>query len=438
LKINSTFYNGGLDPETRKKVEEGLLNNDYKCVVSTNALGMGIDKPDIRFIIHTQIPVFPIHYYQEIGRAGRDEKPSYVILFYNKKEDLALPQSFIEGGRPPLKKYYEVINALKTERLGRNGIIKTTNTKQTQINVILSDLMEQGIVNQVVEGKRKYYEYKYNAPELSTDSFESLRKGKQSDFAKMIEYVDSSECRMKFLCDFLGDDFSSKCNVCDNDRGRFLKVSTTEDWKNKLTEFRESYFPVLKVESKKSNIVNGIAASYYGVSNVGQALSRCKYQNGGDFPDWLLKLTLKAFRKHYGKEKFDLILYIPPTESGDLVKNFAQKLAKALKLPISDGLVKTRETDAQKIFQTGLLKIDNVNNEPTPPKLSTKSSLDNSKIMELLKASPLTSKEIISKLQMDWSSRKMTSHLKSLKEIEVLKSKPLKFQIKNQKIKTLF
>jgi ATP-dependent DNA helicase RecQ len=108
--------------------------------------------------------------------------------------------------------------------------------------------------------------------------------------------------------------------------------------------------------------VDGIAASYYGVSNIGQALHSSKYQNGGDFPDWLLKLTLKAFRKHYGKEKFDLVLYIPPTQSGDLVKNFAQKIARILKFPISDGLQKTRVTDSQKIFQTGLLKIDNVKN----------------------------------------------------------------------------
>src|SRR6185437_4861037 len=85
LKVSSTAYNAGLDADSRISIENGLMANKWKCVISTNALGMGIDKPDIRFIIHTQIPQSPIHYYQEIGRAGRDGQPSYIILFYNPK-----------------------------------------------------------------------------------------------------------------------------------------------------------------------------------------------------------------------------------------------------------------------------------------------------------------------------------------------------------------
>lgn len=54
--VNTTDYNAGFDAETRKSIENGLMKNQWKCVVSTNALGMGIDKPDIRFIIHIQMP----------------------------------------------------------------------------------------------------------------------------------------------------------------------------------------------------------------------------------------------------------------------------------------------------------------------------------------------------------------------------------------------
>ncbi len=64
LKIPSIGYNAGLDSASRIAIENGLMNNQWKCVISTNALGMGIDKPDIRYIIHTQIPQSPVHYYQ--------------------------------------------------------------------------------------------------------------------------------------------------------------------------------------------------------------------------------------------------------------------------------------------------------------------------------------------------------------------------------------
>jgi ATP-dependent DNA helicase RecQ len=134
----------------------------------------------------------------------------------------------------------------------------------------------------------------------------------------------------------------------------------TAAWRQKLQDFRETYFPILEVENKTTKLVNGVAASYYGVSNVGQALHRCKYQNGGSFPDWILRLTLKAFHRHFGKEKFDLVMYVPPTESGDLVKKFAEKIAQALGITLSHRLKKTRVTRAQKNFQTGLLKSDNL------------------------------------------------------------------------------
>jgi ATP-dependent DNA helicase RecQ len=360
LKINAVHYNSGIDTETKKEIEQGLMNNEYKCVVSTNALGMGIDKPDIRFVIHTQSPVSPIHYYQEIGRAGRDGNPSYIILFYNPNEDRTLPLSFIEGARPETKKYQCVIDAVKSERLGLHGIVRATNVKQNQVNVIVADLIAQGIVIEVFDGKSKKYEYKFNAPTLDIGSFENLRNTKLKEFDEMLSYVTTHNCRMKFLCDFLGDNLSSNCGVCDNCRKKNIQVDVTQEWKNKLVDFRETYFPILEVESKNTNLVNGVAASYYGVSNVGQALRRSKYENGGDFPDWLLRLTLKAFYKYFGKEKFDIVLYVPPTESGNLVKNFSEKIATSLNINISHTLKKSRVTQSQKIFQTSLLKTDNL------------------------------------------------------------------------------
>jgi ATP-dependent DNA helicase RecQ len=359
LNISSVAYNSGLDAGSRIDIENGFMENRWKCIVSTNALGMGIDKPDIRFVIHTQIPQSPVHYYQEIGRAGRDGKPSYIILFYNP-EDRDLPESFIEGGRPSMAKYARVIHAVKSDLLGLHELITRVNMKQTQLRVILADLMEQGIVREVVYDRKKKYEYIFGSPPLDTRAFDELREAKMQDLEKMIEYAETTGSRMKFLCDYLGDDSGHSFTNCDNTGEKKVKVIVTPEWIKKLNDFQDSYFPVLEVETLSSNLVDGVAASYYGLSNVGNAIHRSKYENGGDFPDFLITMTLRAFRKKFGDEHFDMILYVPPTASGNLVMNFAEKISRILQIPLSHNLVKIRDTQEQKMFVSAISKKDNI------------------------------------------------------------------------------
>lgn len=365
--ISTIEYHAGYDVETRMDIEKGLMQNRWKCVVSTNALGMGIDKPDIRFVIHTQIPQSPIHYYQEIGRAGRDGKSTTIILFYNHAiknddgmaEDYRLPRAFIDGGRPRIEIYNRVIEKLKKQPLGEREIIQAANLKQNQVRIIKADLIEQGIIKEVLYGKSKKYEYQYNAPELDTTRFEELRIAKIKELESMVEYVYTTMPRMQYLCSFLDNDEGIFTN-CDNTNLQKLKSTPSNEYAAKLNEFRETFFPTLEVESSKTALKNGFAASYYGVSAVGSALHRCKYENGGDFPDFLLRLTLKCFYKNFKVKDFDLVLFVPPTHSGKLVENFATKFAKSLHLPISCRLSKTRETHEQKTFQNGYNKRDNV------------------------------------------------------------------------------
>lgn len=211
-EIDCIGYNAGLDGEQRKEIEQGLMENRWKYIISTNALGMGIDKPDIRFVIHTQIPASPIHYYQEIGRAGRDGKPTVAILFYNSskdangvQEDYKLPKVFIESARPTTNTYLKVISLLQEEPLGLYDLMRKTNLKQTPLMVIKADLIEQDIIKEVIYNGCKKYEYQFGANPLDTTIFEEVRSAKLKDLDSMVDYVFTQKPRMKYLCDFLGD-----------------------------------------------------------------------------------------------------------------------------------------------------------------------------------------------------------------------------------------
>jgi ATP-dependent DNA helicase RecQ len=263
LGISTTEYNAGIDSDLRKEIEKGLMSNKWKAVVSTNALGMGIDKPDIRFIIHTQIPASPIHYYQEIGRAGRDGKPTKLILFYNStkdkngiEEDVKLPKAFIDSGRPSIDNYNKVINALKQEQLGVRQIITATNLKSTQVKIIKADLIEQGIIKEVLFEKSKKYEYQFNAPKLNTKTFDELRALKLTELSSMIEYVNTEKSRMKFLCDYLGDTTHNHYYNCDNTTIEPLISNPQHSTIKKIQDFRESYFPTLFTAPKTSKTIN--------------------------------------------------------------------------------------------------------------------------------------------------------------------------------------
>lgn len=425
LGISSIDYNAGLNADQRVEIERGLMENRWKVIVSTNALGMGMDKPDIRFIIHTQIPQSTIHYYQEIGRAGRDGEKTKVVLLYNNnidesgiEEDLKLPLSFIENARPKISEYNKVIHAIKESPLRESDIMRETNLRQQQVRVIKADLLDQRIARETKDNRTTYLEYRFGAPEVNEEPFRILREHKKGELDSIKDYIYNSGSRMKLLCSYLGDEHIEKVENCDNTNLSSLNYSLSNNIEDQLNTFWDNFFPVLTMAPKtsmnsgeyillspfwkqfelrikqssvgtandpnkfisliheeqrdkfekyvvakhlsKPKITDVITSSYYSYPKVGLAIRKSKYQHGGDFPDFLIERMHRAYNKHLEGLDIDIILFVPPTESGLLVENLAKKLGATLGLPVLNIIQKIKNTKPQKMFENRYLKLDNV------------------------------------------------------------------------------
>lgn len=110
-KIKSGYYHGGMNSSERTKIQDQWMNGSMRVVVATNAFGMGIDKGNVRFVIHLDLPESLEAYYQEAGRAGRDEKKAYAVLLYNESDKAEMEQR-AKTSFPDVKKIRTVYQAL--------------------------------------------------------------------------------------------------------------------------------------------------------------------------------------------------------------------------------------------------------------------------------------------------------------------------------------
>jgi len=217
-------YHGRMKASERKQNQDAFMNDALKAIVATNAFGMGIDKPDIRFVVHYQMPGSLEAYYQEAGRAGRDNKPATCSLFY-QLADRRTHQFFLGGKHPKFDDLLAVYDSLKA--LGAVETPTALSTVQEHANtvsdgkvrVVLSLLKELKVVKELrgsqfrlLKGDVAQSELK----DLSRLSEEKVSKDKEK-LERMMQYGQSAMCRWRLLHDYFGEEMEDeRCGKCDN------------------------------------------------------------------------------------------------------------------------------------------------------------------------------------------------------------------------------
>lgn len=152
--IHSIVYHGKLSPEERRRAQRVFLESEREVVLATNAFGMGVDKPDIRFVLHAQVPRTLEQWTQEVGRAGRDARPSWCEVLYFE-EDLAIQQGFVEWANPSLEYLLHVYETLRGwgERIATKELddlrdeLLIKNRADNRVSICLKWLEVLGVVD---------------------------------------------------------------------------------------------------------------------------------------------------------------------------------------------------------------------------------------------------------------------------------------------------
>ncbi len=223
LNLPAAVYHSKLQKHERVSVHELFMDEKIRAVVATNAFGLGIDKPNIRFVVHYDLPGSVEAYTQETGRAGRDGNLSRCVLVY-RMSDTRVQTYFLTGKYPDVEEVQRVFGTLEYFDAQQEGVSLTdlrriSQLPLTKLKVVLALLKKAGFI---VVRTRSRYSLSEEARRdrdlvLNLANYETKKSYDQSKLAMMLQYSETQGCRRRFILNYFGEDFDRpNCGACDN------------------------------------------------------------------------------------------------------------------------------------------------------------------------------------------------------------------------------
>jgi ATP-dependent DNA helicase RecQ len=218
LGLTAEAYHAGLSGGERARVHDAFLAGETDVVVATSAFGMGIDKEDVRFVLHASLPGSLDAYYQEIGRCGRDGRPALAVLHYRAR-DTGM-QTYFAGRTPGPKVLTEVAEAVHDHHCGPadlHGLHQDTGLSRKRVTAAVNLLEEAGAVATGEGGEVRLAEgvSPGRAAQRAERMAEAHRRTDRSRVEMARAYAETTGCRRHFLLGYFGEAFEAPCGNCD-------------------------------------------------------------------------------------------------------------------------------------------------------------------------------------------------------------------------------